>query len=81
MEVATNRRAGVVTCPLTSPWRPRVEEFCEPVDVVAVISADLTVIGWTEAGRCLWGYQGAEVLNRPARRLLAAPPAPAPLAC
>ncbi|WP_406423938.1 SpoIIE family protein phosphatase [Streptomyces sp. NBC_01589] len=55
------------------------KSFCEPVDVVAVISADLTVIGWTEAGRCLWGYQGAEVLNRPARRLLAAPADSGPL--
>ncbi|WP_329449656.1 SpoIIE family protein phosphatase [Streptomyces sp. NBC_01724] len=58
---------------------PGPKSFCEPVDVVAVISADLTVIGWTEAGRCLWGYQGAEVLHRPARRLLAAPAGSGPL--
>ncbi|MDX3074137.1 SpoIIE family protein phosphatase [Streptomyces sp. MI02-7b] len=52
---------------------PGAKRVFQPVDVVAVVNADLTVIAWTEAGRRLWGYQGAEVLNHPARRLLAAP--------
>lgn len=45
----------------------------EPIDVLALIGGDLTVVRWTGAAERMWGYSAAEVVNRPAQHLLAPP--------
>ncbi|KMS91230.1 hypothetical protein ACZ91_10680 [Streptomyces regensis] len=44
----------------------------EPGEVLAVLSADMTVSVWTGAAERLWGYSAGQVLHGPAKRLLVA---------
>ncbi|MFH9084083.1 SpoIIE family protein phosphatase [Streptomyces sp. NPDC017673] len=46
------------------------ERAVEAGDVLAVLSADMTVSVWTGAAERLWGYAVDQVLHRPAERLL-----------
>ncbi|MET7861053.1 SpoIIE family protein phosphatase [Streptomyces sp. NPDC005318] len=48
----------------------------EPIEVLALIGGDLTVVGWTRAAERMWGYSAADVVNRPAMDLLAPPADP-----
>lgn len=51
---------------------------CGPGDVLAGLSADVTVSVWTGAAERLWGYSADQVLHGPAKALLVsgAPEAP-----
>ncbi|MGW5658746.1 SpoIIE family protein phosphatase [Streptomyces sp. NPDC003758] len=51
--------------------RSSTEEWAvEPGDVLAVLSADMSVSVWTGAAERLWGYSADQVLHGPAERLL-----------
>lgn len=46
------------------------ERAVQPGDVLAVISADMTVSAWTGAAERLWGYSADQALGSPAKGLL-----------
>ncbi|MBW8794823.1 MAG: SpoIIE family protein phosphatase [Streptomyces sp.] len=55
----------------TDGAKPSAEEWAaEPSDVLAVLSADMTVSVWTGAAERLWGYTADQVLHSPAGGLL-----------
>ncbi|MFF3919163.1 SpoIIE family protein phosphatase [Streptomyces sp. NPDC001852] len=55
----------------TDGAKSSAEEWAaEPSDVLAVLSADMTVSVWTGAAERLWGYSAVQVLHSPVGRLL-----------